>query len=624
MTAEILRLSGLDDGKATQAAEDLLADRGKHPFLRRTLVIDDSAALFRHSGIYELLLTSKRMDHLLCIALGPRDPQSAAGREPRLRIPPNISSQQGSAVLWVADPLGIDVSLSATLADGHPDTPLTGLEYLLQVLSVDEVFDKVRSALATRVRSGVASPGLHLAGAEDEILSFRMALTQAIRRITGAGVGLAAGAEDPYPVLLPDGAQRVTLAEDGELAQYRNRIADSAASAAGKRKGHLLRRDRSDPRDDAIALGQDLRAFRDRVVQLLAAGQSTGELTEAQRGEIAQAGVVLPAPPPVVGPGEQPLVARTVDAAVRSGDTLPRVIRRLTYTAKLLKHEGSASYRPRVEQVCSQALLNRLTGPPPRPQGKADAEGWLHGLGLSEAGPAAAQLAALVAEVAHKEWAGGPTSADEITRFRIVLEGITKRLTEHAADAGQLSVAGAQAARISRLSESLVPILLDLVERVFAVEAAAPSPGGQQAYDRAYAKTGEMLAEWLSHVSSKGHMFRPPFATSVVRDSVYADDEIVSIREALRYDPRQVMWQLCGPADLGALSVKEPLNVVAFAPQQTKEALRELVPKDTTWTGFGSQAGLLRLVPLRSSAVWAEWADGDAERGRPGDTPPEL
>jgi hypothetical protein len=621
MTAEILRLAGLDNRKAAQAAEELLADRAGHPNLRRTLVLDDTSELFDHSEIYQLLLTSRRMDQLLCVALGPDGAPSAPPGEPKIRIPANISGQQRSAVLWVADPQGIDVSLAGRLADGHPAAPLSGLDYLLAIVSVDEVFDKTLATLVKSVRNGVASPGLHLAGADDEVVSFTAALALAIRRVTGPGTGLAAGADGPFAELLPVGTGTVRLAESGELAAYRYRIA-SAAAAAGKRRGGVLHRDRSDGRDEVIAVGADLRAFKDRVLRLFAAAQSTGEPSQAQRDQIAAAGVLLPPSNPAAGPGSRPLTGQAVGlAAVRSGDTLPKVIRRLTLTAKQLKHEGSASYQLRVEQACPPALVGRLIGVPPRPARKADAEAWQRGLGLADAGRAADDLAGLVTEVARKEWTGGATTADEVTRTRIVIDGVCRRLTEHAAGAGAPVFSGAQAARVSRLSENLAPVLFDLVERVVAAEAAGPSTGGQQAYDRAWAKSGDLLTEWLDHAKGKGAIFGPPFATSVVHDSVYIDDDIAVIREALRYDARQVMWQLCGPADLGVLNSAEPLSVVAFAPRLTKEALGEAVPQDMTWTGSGSHAGLLRLVPLRPSAIWAEWAESGAVSSAPGEAP---
>src|SRR3984957_8438461 len=496
MTAEILRLAGLDNRDAPRTAEELLADRAGHPVLRRMLVMDDTAALAGRASVYQLLLTSRRLEQLLCVAIGPLEVPSTPGQGLQIRIPPNISRRQRSAVLWVGDPHGVDVSLGGRLADGHPGTRLSGLDYLLAVLSVDEIFDKALDTLRTSVDNGVASPGLHLAGADDEAVSFSTAITLAIRRITAPGTGPAASADGPYTSLLPAGPAAVCLDPEGELAGYRNRAA-AAAAAAGKRRGGLLHRVRSDPRDDVIALGTDLQAFKVAVTRLFTAAQATGAPTGAQRDQITRAGVVLP--PRAESPAEQQLSAQT---AARGGDTLPKVIRRLTLTANQLKHEGSASRLRDVEQACPQPLVGRLLGAPPRPAGKAAAKAWLHGLAPADAADAAERLAALVLEVARTEWAVGGVTADEVTRTRIVLDGICKRLTEHAGDAETPTLRGAQAGRITRLSESLMPILFDLVDRVLATEAAAPSLGGQQAYDGARAKTDDLLAEWQAHVAS--------------------------------------------------------------------------------------------------------------------------
>jgi hypothetical protein len=61
--------------------------------------------------------------------------------------------------------------------------------------------------------------------------------------------------------------------------------------------------------------------------------------------------------------------------------------------------------------------------------------------------------------------------------------------------------------------------------------------------------------------------------------------------------------------------------VVAFAPQLSKEPLGDAVPQDVTWTHSGKHAGLLRLVPLRESAISIHWADDAAHREAPGDEP---
>jgi hypothetical protein len=629
MTVVILRLSGLDAAEAMEAANELLSARDKHPVLRRTLVIDDTVALIDHTRVYQRLLTARRLERLLCVALGPLGPEGPGGQSPQLRVPPNISSRQGSAVLWVSDAQGIDWRLSAmAIADGHRGSSVNGLDYLLEVLSVDDVYDTVLRTMVEQVPDGVASPGLKLAGADDAAASFAAALVLAIRRLTGSGLGLAAGTEVPFASLQPTASWTVDLAEDGQLAAYRDRVIDSAGAiteALAKPRGGLLRKGGPDVRDDVIATGKDLHAFRDRVVGLFTEAQSAGELTETQRSRVTAAGVLLPTPPPVTArnadnqtagaDGGRSIVSRTVDQALRSGDTLPRVIRRLTLTGQQLKHKGSASYLPDVENACPSSLLGRFASPAPRPPGKAGAEAWQRGLGLEEAARAAASLADLVIAVARKEWSGGATVADEVSRTRIALDGISKRLADHADAAGTPAVSSARASRLARLSESLTPFLYDLVDKVLAAESATPSSGGQEAYERAQDKTGGLLAEWREEATKNGPLSPPPFATSVVHDHTYADDDIAAIREALLHDPRQEMWQLCGPDDIGALNAAESPQVVAFAPLPTKNVLGRVLPpdmKDMKWTTSGSHAGLIRLVPLRPSATWLEWADGQA------------
>ena len=629
MTVEVLWLSGLDVVEATEAANRLLRDIEHHPNLGRTLVIDDTAALVDHAGIYKRLLTSVRLKRLLCVALGPLGPQGPEGRNPQIRIPANISSRLGSAVLWVSDPRGIDWRLSAAaIANGHAGSPASGLDYLVGVLSVDEVFDQVLATMVSDVRNGVASPGLRLAGADDEAASFAAALAVAIERLTGPGSGLAAGAEKPFVSLMPSSFGTVDLAEGGELAAYRDRIAAAAGAISGalaKPRGGLLRKGVPDVRDRVIAIGRDLRAFRDRVARLFTEADSAGDLTEAQRGQVTAAGVRLPDPPPLTTPdadrqdANRSVVSRAAVEAIRSGDTLPRVARRLNLTGQQFIHKGSASYLPEVEKTYAADLLDRLASPAPQPSGKAGPDGWQRELGLGDAADAADGLAALVITVARKEWSGGAAVAEEITRIRIALDGIGRKLAEHAAQGATVNAGGARGTRLARLSESLIPILCDLVGTALAAEAATPSAGGQEAYERAQAKTGDLIAIWTAHAARNGATSPPPFAKSVVPDHTYADDNMAAIREALRHDPRQEMWQLCGPDDVSLLDVAGSSRVVAFAPRLTKDALGVSLPPDTTWTRLGSYAGLIRLVPLRSGATQVEWTDPDD----PADTPAE-
>jgi hypothetical protein len=135
------------------------------------------------------------------------------------------------------------------------------------------------------------------------------------------------------------------------------------------------------------------------------------------------------------------------------------------------------------------------------------------------------------------------------------------------------------------------------------------SAGGQAAFEQARARTAELVADWTEHARKHGALAPPPFATYTASDAPYADEgEIAQITEAVQHDPREVMWQLCAPADLSALDVAGASQVVAFAPRLTRPSLASVLPPDTVWTSSGAHAGLLRLVPLRAGIASASWA----------------
>jgi hypothetical protein len=628
MTVVILRLRGLKVAAAADAADELLSDRDRYPCLDRTLVVDDMAALVSHAEVFQSLLTSRRLSHVLCVAVGPRDTRSPA-RPPGhgqtdsrpMRIPPDISSSRGSAVLWVSDPRGVEWRLSAAAnADGHTGTPADGLECLVDVLSADDVYDRVLK-LVVDMQDGVASPGLHLADADDETAAFAAALTIAIGRITGAGSGAAGGAETPFASLLPGATGAASLEREGELESYRDRInaAASVTSAAiAKSGGHLFRKAPPDLRGDVVAIGNDLRAFRDQVSALFTQAHAAGEPTGAQRAAMTAAGVRLPpafasqnsgSPANQPGSGRSP-VRLAVTQAIKSGDTLPRVMRRLTLTTQQLKHSGSAAYLPELNRICPPGLLNRLASPAERPSGKA-VQAWRRELGLTEASTAADGLAALIVNVATREWSGSAAVSDEVSRTRIALDGAGKKLADYAATVTAPPATGARAARRTRLSDVLMPILHDLVDNVIGAESAEASSSGREAFERASDSTESLITKWVQHAAENGATARPSFATSSVHDDGYAGDELTTLKETLLHDPVQQMWQLCQPDDLGVLDVTQAPRVVAFASRMDKEALGDNLPDTMTLTASGSHAGLLRLVPLRPGTVRTDDTDDD-------------
>jgi hypothetical protein len=667
MTVEVLRLSGLPDGEPDRAVSALLADFHAHPDLSRLLVVDNTVALIGHSVVFERLLTSHRLDHLVCVAVGPR---AADSRE--FRFPGNIGGGQGSTVLWVSDPHGIDWRLAASaIARGHSGNSASGLDHLIELLMVDEVFDRVCD-MARQVPGGVASPGIRLAGTDDEAGSFAAALVLAIRRLTATDPGLPAGADEPFTVLqgAPVGTARLT--EQGELARYREEAtaaADSASRALTRLAGigGLLGLSPPSIRVHVTEAGSALGAFRNRTARLLGDAHALGGLTDKQRGQLAAAGVQLLNPPSAGaahgtggGPPGTSAVYGAIAEAVRVGETLPQVARRLNVTANALAHGGSGSRLRDVDRVCPLALVRQLADPPapPRPRRwwlaaagafaavlgvlaaswstpagvavgaialvvmaaavqwswRARVRAWRAELALDEAVSSADALADLVITVAAREWSGANATVDEITRARIVLDGVTRQLTEHA-DASSDVESRARALRAARLSEGLTLGLRDLVLMVLAAGSSAAGAAGQTAFDQARAKTAELVSNWTKHAREHGALARPPFATYTANSVPYADEgEITEIAEAVQHDPREVMWQLCTPADLSALDMAGALPTVAFAPRLTRQQLVDVLPQDTIWTSSGAHAGLLRLVPLRPGIASTSWAAGEQHR----------
>jgi hypothetical protein len=613
MTVEILRLSGMETAEAEKAANTLLDLRTGPRDLRNLLVLDDTALLLQHAPVFVRLDTAGRIEDMLCVAMGSR-----AGNERVLRLPGNLGGTQGSPVLWVSDPTGIDWRVAApAIAVGHSPGKASGLDHLVELLSVEDMFKRVHKTVIEKVPGRVASPGLWLAGADDEAVTFAAALAVAIRGLCDPGPGV----EGPFPALLPAQAGGATLTESGPLSRYRGEVDESIATASDALRkltgpGGMFRRGYG-AHAYIIEAGAALADLRDLVARLLRDANTLGELTGDQRRLVLDAGIRFPpgpaSPPTALTAGsadEQPLVYRTITEAIRGGDSLALVARRLTLTGRELMRRGSASYLNEVEERCPPPLLGRLADPPQRFPRRAGAAEARHELGLDDALRAAEALEELVVVVANREWSPAVASPGEVARNRVVLDGVCRTLVEHA-DAGDAG-SGARGARLARLGESLTPVLRDLVLRVLAAEAAQPGTGGQEAFEAARERAASLLAEWVRHVQANGVLSQPPFATSDVYDAApyTGEEDVAEIREALLYQPGQEMWQLCAPADLGMLNVAVTPVVVRFASRLTKDALAGTLPGDQpVWTSSGSYAGLLRLVSLRPGHVSSSWSE---------------
>jgi len=710
-TVEVLRLSGRPEAEALQAANALLADRSRAD-LSRLLILDDTASLTSHAPAFERLLTSHRLDHLLCVVVGP-----LVGHDEELRLPASIGGGRGSAVLWVSDPIGIDWRLAAAaVATVRSASPTTGLHHLIEVLSSVEVFDQV-CEVAMLVPGGVASPGLRLAGGDAEASSFAAALAVAIGLITDSRPGPLPRDDEPFKTLLGDSAGSADLAEGGELAACRERagaaaaaLDDALAKLAGP--GGMGGAGRLQVRERAVATGESLAAFRDRVTRLLNEAHAPGGISAGQLGEVTKAGVVFPGQ--AAPDGDRPdrasrgasAVREAVAQSIRGGDPLPRVSNRLALTERQMDFQGSASYLPEVEQACPADLPGRYAAPPALPSPpswllvigalgsalgalagaawglaggiaagvvialawsgimawtarpgrdrviaallsalagaaagvaagvaakparpvasavlvldlvvlavvivwswRARVHAWRRALAPEQAAAAADALANLVIKVAAREWSGRNATLDEVARARITVDGVCRELRDHADRLGGPEVSGPRAARASRLGAALLPAVRDLVLAVLPATAAAR---GSAAFDRARERTAALITEWTRNAHEHGVLSPPPFPGQAPDAALYADDaEMAEITDAVLYDSRDQMWQLCAADDLGMLDVSGPSQVVAFAPRLLQQALAGALPKHIAWTSSEKHAGLLRLVPLRAGIVSTSWS----------------
>lgn len=597
MTVVIHRLSGLD-ASAADAATDRLLDIVKGPAdLRKLLVVDDTALLVEHEAVYIKIDTSQRTEKKLCVAVGPRQ---EGGR--KLRLPGNLGGGRDFPVLWVSNPAGINCRVSvAAVALGHPAGKASGLDLLIEILLDQEMYDNVHEIFA-EVPYGVANPGMWLVGQDDEAATFAAALVLAIRTLCGPGPG----AEGPFRELLPSAAHGASLAEDGSLARYRDEVL-AASDGAGKRTGFGGRfRGQADLHTRLIEAGAALADLRHEVSQLLQNANTIGDLNDNQHRLIASAGIVFatapltPASPRRAGAAaEQPLIYRAVAKALAGGDALPLVSKRLSLTERELKHKGSRSYLPEVDECCPQQLIDRLANPPERPS-RRGADGQ-PAQDLAQAATAARALENLIVTVASREWSPVGPSRSEVGRIRAVLDGAGRAMTEYAGKAGTTSKV--RGARPARLAEMLAPVLRDLVIHVVGAEIARPSDAALEALESARTRTGKLIEDWVEAMKADGISSQPPFPSSSVSQTAShaSPDDVSEIREALLYQHVDEMWQLCRPDDLkNALDLRVRPVVLGFAGRANKDALAPTLSRDQpVWTTSGSNAGLLRLVSLR-------------------------
>jgi hypothetical protein len=619
MTVEILSLSGRSAAQAATAAASLLdIDNGSGPDrLDRLLVVDDTALLGEHADVYPQIENSNRVEKLLCVTVGPRPDGSW-----KLSLPGNLGGNQGTPVLWVSRPAGIDWRVAkAAKANRHAGATAAAMDQqhpLIRLLILDEIFDKILEVMEGFPHRA-ASPGLWLAGADDEAATFAGALAVAIRRVGDPG----SGPDGPFQELLPARAGGARLAENGPLARHLTRLAESDREVTRALEGRsgiggvLHRGDGDIPRHVARA-GEALTGLRDLVDRLLREAHvpgGAGELESRQRSLIRNAGLEFEAemmarPAAGTAPAQEAPTYRALAAGIRGGDSIPLAGRRLMATEQQVARQGSDKYRQWAAQACPQPLIEMLAAAP-RKAPRGDIPKVRHDLGLAQAQAAAQALAQLITDVANREWSPTAVTPAELLRVRAALDGTGKALAEFARGTASAR-GGVRAARAARLGDSLLPVLRELVLRQVAAELAAPSANGPEALRSAHDRAAALLASWAAHVQAHGVTALPPFAADLALDGAHSlEEDVATVREALLYPVRDEMWQLCAPGDLSALDVDAETVSIRFASRLTERALAGLPGGEPVWTSSGTLAGQLRLVQLRAGVAESHWGTAD-------------
>lgn len=377
-----LDLRGQNGDGATAKALALLGNAAE-PDLTRLLVIDDAAALAAHSLAFEELLRSRRLETLMCVAVG--------RPETELILPGSIGSGQGTGVIWALDPVGVNWRLAASApatrreeTEGQPD----GLHHLIEILSLTEVFDQA-AVLAAGVPGGVSVPGLRLAGVSGDQSEFLFTLAGAIDRLvepTGQGPaaivpGLLEPVPRPGPVRLRAGLPLATAFDRARRAVESTLELAGQLPQAGALFGPAL------PVQEYVAeAGTHVGDLQAAVEGLLTRASSTTELSAGQLSLIQDEGIILPDPPDFEPAKVRTALQQFLSSELDREAALPQLTEGLAKLEADLSPRGSAAYLPELRQACPAELVSRLIDPHPFPP----PEPWLPVIGA-----VAAALAAL-------------------------------------------------------------------------------------------------------------------------------------------------------------------------------------------------------------------------------------
>jgi hypothetical protein len=382
--------------KAIQEVARVLADQSK-PDLRMLLVLDTPQTLSKHALAYEELWRSRRVEKLLGVAVGPLILPGG------LELPGSIGPDGDSGVIWVGDEGGVDWRLAASaIANAHPnDNEATGLDLLLDILSVPQVFTKALG-LISEIPERVANPGLDVFEVSASQTMFLGALNRSIKKMLAPDTvdmrnRLAAADESAWAVE----NVRSTIVPTGRLASARDRcLAEAEAltettDALGT-SGALYGAGRLGARARALAAsaGTELGNFR-AVVQTLVSAPAIERVDRFFDWGIR---------PVTNSDTEHGDVAAAIETSVRAGEQLRLVSVRLRDYERRVRSAGDPAYSEQIERLSPPALEQRFVDPEPMP----GPEPWLVAVGaLATAMAAIGQSFGIVAGlVVALSWTG--------------------------------------------------------------------------------------------------------------------------------------------------------------------------------------------------------------------------
>jgi hypothetical protein len=348
----------------------------------RVLVIDTVTSLLRHHAAYERLCSNPLVSSLLCLAVG-----TLPGPDERVLSLPSQLRPPVAATLWIGDVRGIcwrpgqARSLALTDSDSAADD-ITGLEPLIDLLRVAEVFDETVAALG-ELPSAVASPALrllvHEVPEEDLMRAQLQALDSCVSPSDDLRTGLApGGALDVLAghVRPEDLSVEDCLPESSLLRQAHWRSverlgeANDALDVLAGWRGLLMM---SEPALDAVQsvreTGHCLADYRDAIEQTFEWADGRAGLNADGRDHLAQMGIQLP-PVPGTRPDEVGAeLRRQVAQRLHRRRPLPEIVDWLRDFAGRTVPTGSAAQLDRLHRLCPDDLLDTLREPPPPPIG---------------------------------------------------------------------------------------------------------------------------------------------------------------------------------------------------------------------------------------------------------------